>query len=185
MDIQEMKALATLAATNWQAEMNVPTSDISRLIDRLEKAESELRKANEYSEKFERQMYMEMDRAEKAEARLDELVSQDPEKQVKPELHKVIYHFRDCNEGFPVERFKADYVISWMLANYPPAPPVPFVVNEIEWKFIRFTDLGKNQRMKCNIAWTDGYNSVIYDEEGATQLLANWAFEVLEGIADE
>ncbi|HBY1007392.1 TPA: DUF551 domain-containing protein, partial [Klebsiella pneumoniae] len=29
--------------------------------------------------------------------------------------------------GFPVERFKADYVISWMLANYPPAPPAPVV----------------------------------------------------------
>ncbi|HHN8524011.1 TPA: hypothetical protein ACRRZA_004143 [Klebsiella quasipneumoniae] len=42
---------------------------------------------------------------------------------LKPELAKVIYHFRDWNEGFPVERFKADYVISWMLANYPPAPP--------------------------------------------------------------
>lgn len=39
-----------------------------------------------------------------------------------PELSRVIYHFRDWNEGFPVERFKADYVISWMLANYPPAP---------------------------------------------------------------
>ncbi|EOE5651472.1 DUF3850 domain-containing protein [Cronobacter sakazakii] len=44
-----------------------------------------------------------------------------------PDLHKVIYHFRDLNEGFPVERFKADYVISWMLANYPPAPPAPVV----------------------------------------------------------
>ncbi|QFG06758.1 hypothetical protein CPT_Mulock_056 [Klebsiella phage Mulock] len=44
---------------------------------------------------------------------------------LQPELAKVIYHFRDWNEGFPVERFKADYVISWMLANYPPAPPVP------------------------------------------------------------
>ncbi|MEP9101275.1 hypothetical protein ABKU10_17015 [Enterobacter hormaechei] len=40
-----------------------------------------------------------------------------------PELRQVIYHFRDWNEGFPVERFKADYVISWMLANYPPAQP--------------------------------------------------------------
>ncbi|AEM24776.1 hypothetical protein F414_gp23 [Cronobacter phage ESP2949-1] len=39
-----------------------------------------------------------------------------------PDLDKVIYHFRDLNEGFPVERFKADYVIAWMLANYPPAP---------------------------------------------------------------
>lgn len=43
----------------------------------------------------------------------------------KPDLHKVIYHFRDWNEGFPVERFKAEYVISWMLANYPPAPIAP------------------------------------------------------------
>ncbi|EPT7054660.1 hypothetical protein P2G72_09075 [Cronobacter sakazakii] len=42
-----------------------------------------------------------------------------------PDLHKVVYHFRDLNEGFPVERFKADYVIAWMLANYPPAPIVP------------------------------------------------------------
>ncbi|MBC5190657.1 DUF550 domain-containing protein [Klebsiella pneumoniae] len=42
---------------------------------------------------------------------------------LQPELEKVIYHFRDWNEGFPVERFKADYVISWMLANYPPAQP--------------------------------------------------------------
>lgn len=41
-----------------------------------------------------------------------------------PDLHKVIYHFRGWNEGFPVERFKADYVIAWMLANYPPAPIV-------------------------------------------------------------
>lgn len=44
---------------------------------------------------------------------------------LQPELEKVIYHFRDWNEGFPVERFKADYVISWMLANYPPAQPAP------------------------------------------------------------
>ncbi|VED49945.1 Protein of uncharacterised function (DUF551) [Raoultella terrigena] len=46
---------------------------------------------------------------------------------LQPELEKVIYHFRDWNEGFPVERFKADYVISWMLANYPPAQPAPVV----------------------------------------------------------
>ena len=44
---------------------------------------------------------------------------------LQPELAKVIYHFRDWNEGFPVERFKTDYVISWMLANYPPAQPAP------------------------------------------------------------
>ncbi len=49
---------------------------------------------------------------------------------LQPELAKVIYHFRDCNEGFPAERFKADYVISWMLANYPPAQPAPVVPEE-------------------------------------------------------
>ncbi|EPN1614165.1 DUF551 domain-containing protein [Cronobacter turicensis] len=49
---------------------------------------------------------------------------------VVPDLHKVVYHFRDLNEGFPVERFKADYVIAWMLANYPPAPPAPVVPDE-------------------------------------------------------
>lgn len=45
-----------------------------------------------------------------------------------PELRQVIYHFRDWNEGFPIERFKADYVISWMLANYPPAQPAAVAV---------------------------------------------------------
>ncbi|HBT2544378.1 TPA: hypothetical protein MBE48_005574 [Klebsiella pneumoniae] len=50
---------------------------------------------------------------------------------LQPELAKVIYHFRDWNEGFPVERFKADYVISWMLANYPPAQPEPVVSAEL------------------------------------------------------
>ncbi|HDZ0612614.1 TPA: DUF551 domain-containing protein [Klebsiella pneumoniae] len=51
--------------------------------------------------------------------------------ELQPELAKVIYHFRDWNEGFPVERFKADYVISWMLANYPPAQPAPVVPKEM------------------------------------------------------
>lgn len=50
---------------------------------------------------------------------------------LQPELAKVIYHFRDWNEGFPVEQFKADYVISWMLANYPPAQPAPVVSAEL------------------------------------------------------
>ncbi|MFW3786377.1 hypothetical protein ACKLKE_23140 [Klebsiella quasipneumoniae subsp. similipneumoniae] len=50
---------------------------------------------------------------------------------LKPELAKVIYHFRDWNEGFPVERFKADCVISWMLANYPPAQPAPVVPQDV------------------------------------------------------
>ncbi|EOC1517975.1 hypothetical protein ACI1AV_000302 [Cronobacter turicensis] len=56
-----------------------------------------------------------------------------PPAPVVPDLYKVIYHFRDLNEGFPVERFKADYVIAWMLANYPPAPPAPVVPTFEEW----------------------------------------------------
>ncbi|QMC68445.1 DUF550 domain-containing protein [Klebsiella pneumoniae] len=65
--------------------------------------------------------------AEEAEAlALIALAAMDSEPvALQPELAKVIYHFRDWNEGFPVERFKADYVISWMLANYPPAQPAP------------------------------------------------------------
>lgn len=43
----------------------------------------------------------------------------------KPELQDVIARFRELNEGFPVERFKADYVIAWMLANFPPEAPQP------------------------------------------------------------
>ena len=59
---------------------------------------------------------------------------------LQPELAKVIYHFRDWNEGFPVERFKADYVISWMLANYPPAPPAPVVPElMVDWQENEFS----------------------------------------------
>ncbi|SVR56806.1 Eaa1 [Klebsiella pneumoniae] len=65
---------------------------------------------------------------------------------LQPELAKVIYHFRDWNEGFPVERFKADYVISWMLANYPPAQPAP-ERNQVrsahaEWSQATFGNVG-------------------------------------------
>ncbi|HHT0484528.1 TPA: hypothetical protein ACTXF0_001506 [Klebsiella pneumoniae] len=71
--------------------------------------------------------------AEEAEAlALIALAAMDSEPvALQPELAKVIYHFRDWNEGFPVERFKADYVISWMLANYPPAQPAPVVSAEL------------------------------------------------------
>ncbi|WP_154929528.1 DUF551 domain-containing protein [Klebsiella grimontii] len=59
---------------------------------------------------------------------------------LQPELAKVIYHFRDWNEGFPVERFKADYVISWMLANYPPAQPAPVVPElRVDWQENEFS----------------------------------------------
>ncbi|EFM20550.1 hypothetical protein PanABDRAFT_0958, partial [Pantoea sp. aB] len=48
-----------------------------------------------------------------------------------------------------------------------------------EWVHIRFTDRSKNQRMKCQIAWSDSLNSVIYDEEGVPCLLSNGAFEAV------
>lgn len=60
-----------------------------------------------------------------------------------PELRQVIYHFRDWNEGFPVERFKADYVISWMLVNYPPAQPAPVSVPDERAVELLATDLMK------------------------------------------
>lgn len=53
-----------------------------------------------------------------------------------PELRQVIYHFRDWNEGFPVERFKADYVISWMLVNYPPAQQAPVSVPDERYQYL-------------------------------------------------
>mgnify|MGYP000882213500 CR=1 FL=1 len=59
------------------------------------------------------------------------------------------------------------------------AEPVKMPVSSTDWVFIRFTDASKNQRMKCKIEWTDGYNSVIYDQEGAPLLLSNNSFEVL------
>ncbi|WP_033782043.1 hypothetical protein [Pantoea sp. 9140] len=49
-----------------------------------------------------------------------------------------------------------------------------------EWVHIRFTDRSKSQRMKCQIAWSDSLNSVIYDEEGAPLLIANSGYEVQE-----
>ncbi|NWA63027.1 hypothetical protein HX773_19150 [Pantoea sp. B9002] len=45
------------------------------------------------------------------------------------------------------------------------------------WVYVRFTDRSKNQCMKCKIAWTDGRNSVIYDDEGGPMLISNNGFE--------
>lgn len=44
-----------------------------------------------------------------------------PEKMSKHALFEVaIARFSKMNEGFPIKRFKADWVISWMLKNFPP-----------------------------------------------------------------
>lgn len=65
-----------------------------------------------------------------------------------PDLHKVVYHFRDLNEGFPVERFKADHVIAWMLANYPPAP-VADDDSEIKWRELALQFDGHRMQAIC------------------------------------
>lgn len=81
---------------------------------------------------FHRAMALPPSHAENEELARMALAAMDSEPvALQPELAKVIYHFRDWNEGFPVERFKADYVISWMLANYPPAQPAPVVSAEL------------------------------------------------------
>ncbi len=67
-----------------------------------------------------------------------------------PELRQVIYHFRDWNEGFPVERFKADYVISWMLANYPPAQPTAVSVPDA---------MDGQGGVCCEVSYADGWNA--------------------------
>ncbi|HEJ7121078.1 hypothetical protein FHU12_3253 [Serratia marcescens] len=48
-------------------------------------------------------------------------------REAQPVALDVIAKFKEWNTGFPVEKFKADYVIGWVLANYyaPPAPAVP------------------------------------------------------------
>ncbi|MDU7466723.1 MAG: hypothetical protein E7K92_02280 [Serratia marcescens] len=48
-------------------------------------------------------------------------------REAQPVALDVIARFKEWNTGFPVEKFKADYVIGWVLANYyaPPAPAVP------------------------------------------------------------
>ncbi|HFR4130418.1 TPA: hypothetical protein ACJI3O_003395 [Raoultella ornithinolytica] len=80
---------------------------------------------------------------------------------LQPELAKVIYHFRDWNEGFPVERFKADYVISWMLANYPPAQPAPVVPElRVDWQENEFS-AGWNA---CRAAMLQAGNSPVIPE---------------------
>lgn len=84
---------------------------------------------------------------------------------LQPELAKVIYHFRDWNEGFPVERFKADYVISWMLANYPPAQPAPVVMDDTKLRELFDSwfasdcsfDLSPEASEADNIAWRESY----------------------------
>lgn len=63
--------------------------------------------------------------AEDCKARLLELAKENEELRRRSEVTRdeAIAKFREWNIGFPVERFKADYVIRWVLFHYPPAAP--------------------------------------------------------------
>ncbi|MES4613557.1 hypothetical protein V2154_13345 [Ewingella sp. CoE-038-23] len=45
---------------------------------------------------------------------------------------------------------------------------------------IRFTDRSKSQSYQCELGATDGYNSIIYCQEGIPQLVGNSSFEVVK-----
>lgn len=54
-------------------------------------------------------------------------------REAQPVALDVIARFKEWNTGFPVEKFKADYVIGWMLANYY-APPAPANAQPVAWE---------------------------------------------------
>lgn len=62
--------------------------------------------------------------AEDCKARLLELAKENEDLRRRSDVTRdeAIAKFREWNIGFPVERFKADYVIGWMLFHYPPKP---------------------------------------------------------------
>ena len=45
---------------------------------------------------------------------------------------------------------------------------------------IRFTDHSKSQSFQCKWAWTDGRNTVVYDEEGNPLLIGNSAYVIVK-----
>lgn len=63
--------------------------------------------------------------AEDCKARLLELAREngDLKRRQPVALADAVAKFKEWNIGFPVERFKADYVIGWMLFHYPPLAP--------------------------------------------------------------
>ncbi|HIE6477026.1 TPA: hypothetical protein ACXM66_000285 [Serratia marcescens] len=61
-------------------------------------------------------------------------------REAQPVALDVIARFKEWNTGFPVENFKADYVIGWVLANYY-APPAP--ANAVAWE-MRYWNSGHN-----------------------------------------
>ncbi|VAX94401.1 Uncharacterised protein [Klebsiella pneumoniae] len=111
-ELSAAKAIRALAVELQERRKPLQDKDLQGVIDALEHPAG----INAAGKQVVRHALVELQERRKADS---EPVA------LQPELAKVIYHFRDWNEGFPVERFKADYVISWMLANYPPAQPAP------------------------------------------------------------
>lgn len=56
---------------------------------------------------------------------------------------------------------------------------LPVLEQQRGWVHIRFKDRSKNQCMKCNLAFNDGFNSFLYDEEGNPFIAANSSFEFI------
>lgn len=109
-ELSAAKAIRALAVELQERRKPLQDKDLQGVIDALEHPAG----INAAGKQVVRHALVELQERRKADS---EPVA------LQPELAKVIYHFRDWNEGFPVERFKADYVISWMLENYPPAQP--------------------------------------------------------------
>lgn len=45
---------------------------------------------------------------------------------------------------------------------------------------IGFTDCSKSQSLQCTLPWTDGRNTVVYDEEGNPLLMSNSAYVLVK-----
>lgn len=75
----------------------------------------------------------------------------------QPVTLEVIAQFKEWNTGFPVEKFKADYVIGWVLANYyvSPAPTVPAGIGIQEAKEL-FNYLMTEEELNATV---NGYNA--------------------------
>ncbi|ALE95860.1 hypothetical protein ABH11_01516 [Serratia marcescens] len=74
--------------------------------------------------------------------RLQAIIDDAANREAQPVALDVIARFKEWNTGFPVEKFKADYVIGWVLANYyaPPAPSVPSELLDAMEGVIRISD---------------------------------------------
>lgn len=98
------------------------------------------------------------------------------QRKVLIERAKHLINWMDVGSGSTDEYDIQDVDLARIALAALTAPPVKL---PHYWVYIRFKDRSKSQRMKCQLAWSDSRNSVIYDEEGVPLLLSNSAFEVI------